>query len=300
MDSVRMTDAQSAAVQKTPNRVSLDDIERNIAQEFSFRAEAAFDAVCDRDAGPHPALGLLTIHVIVLANGFTVIGKTAPADAANFDADLGRKFAREDAIRQIWPLMGYALRERLQFRETLLADSVKRRTDLFGEGPGAGVEQDVAAGERKTGITDLPKDQQEQLDEGKPIEPRPDPGSRPVDTPPPAPAAAPPADTPMRDQVLIGSDKFDAHVDIGGVPVQLGELVAGAQQRSGISVHAWNELGQPFRDALIEGEIRFQRACVAGGAAADAAQGDAARPVDADGGRGSTGDVAQVTAGPQS
>lgn len=46
-------------------------------------------------------------------NGFTVIGKSVPASPANFDAQLGRKLAYEDAVRQIWPLMGFALRARL-------------------------------------------------------------------------------------------------------------------------------------------------------------------------------------------
>lgn len=59
------------------------------------------------------ALGCLTICVLVLNNGFTVVGKSACASPENFDAELGRKIAREDARRQIWPLAGYALRERL-------------------------------------------------------------------------------------------------------------------------------------------------------------------------------------------
>jgi hypothetical protein len=37
----------------------------------------------------------------------------ARASPENFNADLGRKFAYEDAVRQLWPLMGYALRDKL-------------------------------------------------------------------------------------------------------------------------------------------------------------------------------------------
>ena len=33
--------------------------------------------------------------------------------SANFNAELGRKLAYEDAIRQLWPLMGFALRDKL-------------------------------------------------------------------------------------------------------------------------------------------------------------------------------------------
>jgi hypothetical protein len=43
-----------------------------------------------------------------------VIGKSAPASPENFNAELGKKFAYEDAVRQLWPLMGFALRDRLE------------------------------------------------------------------------------------------------------------------------------------------------------------------------------------------
>jgi len=49
----------------------------------------------------------------VTRNGFTLIGKSAPASPDNFDPVLGRKLAYEDAVRQLWPLMGYALRDKL-------------------------------------------------------------------------------------------------------------------------------------------------------------------------------------------
>lgn len=59
------------------------------------------------------ALGCLTICVLVLKNGFTVVGKSACASPANFDAALGRKIAKEDARNQIWALEGYHLRHKL-------------------------------------------------------------------------------------------------------------------------------------------------------------------------------------------
>lgn len=65
----------------------------------------------------HPALPLLTFCVIVLKNGFTVVGKSACASPENFDAELGQKIARQDAVSQVWPLMGYALKEKLAANE---------------------------------------------------------------------------------------------------------------------------------------------------------------------------------------
>jgi len=54
-----------------------------------------------------------TICVLTLLNGFTVVGKSACADPANFNKDLGAKIAFQDAERQIWSLEGYLLKEKL-------------------------------------------------------------------------------------------------------------------------------------------------------------------------------------------
>lgn len=61
----------------------------------------------------HPALQCLTLCVLTMKNGFTIVGKSACASPENFDLDLGVKIAREDARRQIWALEGYALRSKL-------------------------------------------------------------------------------------------------------------------------------------------------------------------------------------------
>lgn len=58
-------------------------------------------------------LKLLTFCVLVLRNGFTVTGESACASPENFDAKLGRRIARQNAISKLWPLMGYALKEKL-------------------------------------------------------------------------------------------------------------------------------------------------------------------------------------------
>ena len=106
--SLQQTDQEAAAVAVAP-RVKLSDIEAAIGAEYSFTA----DKITADGVSEHPGLAVLTLCIIVMRNGFTVIGKSAPASPENFNADLGRKFAREDAIRQLWPLMGFALRDKL-------------------------------------------------------------------------------------------------------------------------------------------------------------------------------------------
>ena len=94
----------------TAPRVTPADIEANIAGEFSFTVGNAARAL---QCPVSEAVDLLTICVLTLKNGFTVTGESACASPENFDAEIGRKIARANAVNKIWPLMGYALRSEL-------------------------------------------------------------------------------------------------------------------------------------------------------------------------------------------
>lgn len=109
MGSLQTTDELGAKGATHP-RVALADIEAAIAGENWFTAG---DAAAALGQPAHDSMSLLTLCIITMRNGFVVIGKSAPASPENFDAEKGRVFAREDAIRQLWPLMGFALRDRL-------------------------------------------------------------------------------------------------------------------------------------------------------------------------------------------
>jgi len=108
-------------------KVTPDDIEANIVSEHYFTAlDGQLGAyknnndVRQESFKPEQevpcsieALGLLTFCVLVLRNGFTVTGESACVSPENFDAEIGRKIARQNAVQKIWPLMGYALKESL-------------------------------------------------------------------------------------------------------------------------------------------------------------------------------------------
>ena len=107
----------------TAPRITPADIEANIASESYFTAadgvrgasvgkpgESLIPEYVTYEGSP---LSLLTFCVLVLRNGFTVTGESACASPANFNAELGRKIARQNAVAKIWPLMGYELRSKL-------------------------------------------------------------------------------------------------------------------------------------------------------------------------------------------
>lgn len=97
----------------TAPRVTPTDIDANIVSENYFTAMDGVRANHPIRVGDEVPLSLLTFCVLVLRNGFTVTGESACASPENFDADLGRKIARKNAIDKMWPLMGYALKEQL-------------------------------------------------------------------------------------------------------------------------------------------------------------------------------------------
>lgn len=98
LSSLEISDRESAAVQKTPNRISLDSMKEKIVD-----TEYVSPSII-----PH-----MTICILRLENGFALVGKSAPGDADNFNEELGKKFAYEDALRQMWPLEAYLMRERM-------------------------------------------------------------------------------------------------------------------------------------------------------------------------------------------
>ena len=116
----------------TAPRVTPADIEANIASEHYFTAgDGVIGAFVAGEFGAHggdtvtvrrgiaspevlkPSLNLLTFCVLVLRNGFTVTGESACASPENFDAEIGRRIARENAVAKIWPLLGFRLRDKI-------------------------------------------------------------------------------------------------------------------------------------------------------------------------------------------
>lgn len=101
--AITVEQAQARVAEKTFPKVTKERIEEKIAEVHYERPVLLADV----------SLGTLTICVIVMKSGFKFVGKAAPADARNFDVEVGKRYAYEDAFKQIWSHEGYLLCELL-------------------------------------------------------------------------------------------------------------------------------------------------------------------------------------------
>lgn len=103
-------------------RITPQDIEGVITSEMYFTAAEGFLghawATDARAIKPPEHLDRVTICVLTLRNGYTIVGTSACASPENFDATIGRKIARQNATQQIWPLLGYVLRSVLNAEQS--------------------------------------------------------------------------------------------------------------------------------------------------------------------------------------
>lgn len=93
------------------DRVTAEAVEAFIREEHYFSAAEAAGVPA------HPELKLMTICVLVLDNGFTVLGQSACADPANFDPEIGMRLARADAKNKIWAFLGFELRSKKAYKD---------------------------------------------------------------------------------------------------------------------------------------------------------------------------------------
>lgn len=93
--AVSLEQAQAIVASKAAPKVTKEHIEGKISQvDYVFHHQ-------------------LTICIITMKNGFKQIGKAAPASPENYDPEVGKRYAYEDAFRGLWHLEGYLLCERL-------------------------------------------------------------------------------------------------------------------------------------------------------------------------------------------
>lgn len=101
--------------------VSEASIEEKIAGVYYINAGVALAAqgevVASLKQTIDPAhlaeLGLVTICIIVMKNGFKVEGTSACVDPSNYNEEVGRQYAYENAFEKLWELEGYVLKQKM-------------------------------------------------------------------------------------------------------------------------------------------------------------------------------------------
>lgn len=111
--SLRLDDEVAASVAKAP-RVSLADIEAQVEFKHVLNGLELVPRSLQIPKEVATHLGCLTLAVVVLKNGFVVIGSSACASPENYNLALGEKFAYEHALRQLWGHFGFCLRQKLE------------------------------------------------------------------------------------------------------------------------------------------------------------------------------------------
>ncbi len=119
MRHVRLTDVLAATRLKRGTTKGTKMNDQAIEQEIqdtgltapSVTPQRVDEVIVGEDYHVYPGTNL-TVCCLTLANGFTVTGESACASPDNFDTELGRKIARDNAKQKIWALEGYLLRDR--------------------------------------------------------------------------------------------------------------------------------------------------------------------------------------------
>lgn len=69
--------------------------------------QGEIDALMDGDMQVWEPFPNLTVVALRLANGFTVVESSGCIDPANYDRELGVKYAMERIENRVWQLEGY-------------------------------------------------------------------------------------------------------------------------------------------------------------------------------------------------
>lgn len=90
------------------------DIEKRIQDKGLNAPRLTPDLIDDAiiRAEYHVFQGKHTVCCLTLKNGYTVLGESACVSPANYNLEIGRDVAYENARLKVWPLEGYLLQQR--------------------------------------------------------------------------------------------------------------------------------------------------------------------------------------------
>lgn len=107
-------------VQALPEAITTNMVEQEVLCEYHINARdlaAQTDDVKSTLKDGYPGLPVslnnTDICVIVMRNGHVIVGHSACISREKYSREVGRQYARENALDVAWKLMGYELRSRL-------------------------------------------------------------------------------------------------------------------------------------------------------------------------------------------
>lgn len=110
--SLDKSNESAREVAKTPWRVDLEKMKQRVVSVEYINPTTL----------PHG-----TIALVMLDNGYALQGWSAPADPENFNAERGKEFAYEDAMRKLWPLEAYVMRDLMVGKISMNMDQISER-----------------------------------------------------------------------------------------------------------------------------------------------------------------------------
>lgn len=128
--------------EEKPRQLTHLDIDNVIGSVHYFTAAqgaaAAYDAysLFGDEPEPYPITNRMFTHnfcVITLVNGFVVTGESNCADTENYDAEVGRFLAYQDAEKKIWPLLEFLVAEMKAVKKEDENDSEEIDPDFLPE-----------------------------------------------------------------------------------------------------------------------------------------------------------------------
>jgi Phage protein (N4 Gp49/phage Sf6 gene 66) family len=103
----------------TSTNLTEKDVETQIVSEFSISAFDAFSKQPNVTDVAERALRCTTICVLILRNGFPIVGSSSCAAPENYDHTTGLAEAKADAMVKLWLCEEYSLRNRLMGLEVI-------------------------------------------------------------------------------------------------------------------------------------------------------------------------------------
>ena len=114
MDTMRRS--VTLIIQVMDCTINMSDIEKEIVAKNLTAPRVTPDSIQSKikDTQYYVFPGTtFTIALLTLENGTNVSGESACVSPENFDEEIGRKVAYQNAVQKVWPLEGYLLKEKL-------------------------------------------------------------------------------------------------------------------------------------------------------------------------------------------